>query len=779
MRFQSLRWIHFLPAVTALIPNTGARKKLPPGIIRNRVGTWVTNEAGLTAFYVRRAAHVGSFDFDSCGESPPAYPDHSSFASTLNEDEYSLKSCPCTGSFSFTRHPNDYESVGPKDDSNSHKDDYDSDNGVPVSSVSVRCHPSTHAQEMSEAWLSDPDGPVPPRCAALISLATSVDDAIDHITDMYGRQDHLHDRLAGLRATMSAHNGQLMDTVASLRVLSETLAPRSDSDIAQTVSVHVSPLQQSVTDMDLRLQAFITSVGLRLDALGASISDHRDSMALLSTQYQGLDARLTEHQGLIDSEFVTMDARLTTLASSTPGTVSLSKSARASLSALEKSAKQRLTDHATKLAHGLRRKHEVTTPAAKQAAESREKGDCAWSVASDSQLSQDAPGDHDGVPRRSPTDGESPPAPSPEDTSNGDTPQPGPRPPTSFQSPTPTPLQYAPRSHDRPNPVQNSRSTRFPTPWADNSFYARDNPPSQGDRHQCLPDSSSADAAPAEICMLGCTYTRVDPSSARPPPLPHHHHQSELMTASAQLVSPSGKVWHGGGSATSFLQGVETLTQEAVLALGVPVGMAHIVIAAHSQVYTVWNKQPMGYGYTDSSTYRAHNHPHGRISSHLQNDALKYTGWTELPPSSTITPEKWVEFYTSLQLTAAQFGLGLMPFDALELQYAQGGHAFSLCGLGYRVFTQMGSSLFLVVQKLLPLTDPHISSKMQSVAQNGGNGFELLWILTKHFVPMVSVTRQLTWPVWPSTDDVFLFARRVGLYCTLPLMWVYTAHFPA
>ena len=79
----------------------------------------------------------------------------------------------------------------------------------------------------------------------------------------------------------------------------------------------------------------------------------------------------------------------------------------------------------------------------------------------------------------------------------------------------------------------------------------------------------------------------------------------------------------------------------------------------------------------------------------------------------------------------------------------------------------MGSSLFLIIQKLLPSADPQVVSKVQLVAQSGGNGFELLWLLTKHFVPMVSVTRQLTWPVWPSNDDIYLFARRVALYCTL------------
>ena len=78
--------------------------------------------------------------------------------------------------------------------------------------------------------------------------------------------------------------------------------------------------------------------------------------------------------------------------------------------------------------------------------------------------------------------------------------------------------------------------------------------------------------------------------------------------------------------------------------------------------------------------------------------------------------------------------------------------------------------LYLIIQRLLPISVPEISTKVQSVALNGGNGFELLWVLTKHFVPMVSTTKNLGWPIWPPSDDVFLFARRVSLYCTLSRM---------
>lgn len=205
--------------------NPSGRKKLLPGVIRNRVGTWVTNDDGTTAFYVRKSVEVGSFDFNSCGEYPRAYPSHDSFEDTLDEDEYSIVSAPCTGSFAFTMHPEDYQSIDHNSDSDDSRDrsgdeeDDDPGDGVPVSSVSIRRTPFNHAQDIGDTWISDswlqqqPEGtPIPSRCTALVSLATSVDDALDHISVLYRRQEKFDRDVATAQSTIHSHipSGRLL-----------------------------------------------------------------------------------------------------------------------------------------------------------------------------------------------------------------------------------------------------------------------------------------------------------------------------------------------------------------------------------------------------------------------------------------------------------------------------------------------------------------------------------------------------------------------------------------
>ena len=765
------------------------RKKLSPGVIRNRVGTWVTNAAGKSAFYIRKAVEVGSFDFDSCGEYPPAYPSHESFEDTLDEDEYSIESCPCTGSFSFTLHPEEYQSLerstvsGENEDSDADVDDYG--DGVPVSSVSIRRTPANHAQDIGTTWVSQSwlgqqqDGaPIPARCAALISLATSVDDALGHISTLYHHRERFDGELVSLRSNLRTHTLGMADKINSLwgQLVQRTssLSESMDERVSSILATKLLPIQQAVSDMDHQLNELSSLLASRVDALERRYSDHEDVLASLTARVSSLEVSLSEHRTVVDAEFVAMNSRIVAIPTRT-GEVPLSKSGRASLSALEKSAKKRLTDHAAKLADTLHRKRDLSSANPKPQDDGGRQTDT--SVASASQYSQDAPADHEGLPRSLRGGGgmESPSASPSRSASVSASSSPPSKsvttPPSSMgasdtvvashHSAQPTTEVVDSNSSQVDPSVAAPRVPRFPTPWANSSFYARNNPSDRSSQQSLTGRGDTDGEAPPVLRLHGCTYTRKEVDSLGQediiaPPLP----------TDALSVSPMGKVWHGGGSLQSFGSGERVLSHEAVASLGVPLSVIPGVVASHAQISGIWNRPLTGFSHDRSTSYDP---SMGRSPSYLQSDALKFTGWTDLPQSG-VTPEKWVEFYTALQLMALQYGLGLMPFEGLDLQYAQGGHAFCLCGLGYRVFRQMGSSLFLIIQKLVPTSDPQVVSKVQSVAQSGGNGFELLWLLTKHFVPMVSVTRQLTWPVWPDNDDIFLFARRVALYCNLSRM---------
>ena len=750
--------------------------------------------------------YISTYDV---GGPPPAYPPHDSFADTLDEDEYSIVSGPCTGSFSFTLHPEEYQSLGhssdeeAKDDSDSEVDEFGS--RVPVSSVSIRPAPVNHAQDIGHTWVSEgwlaehPEGtPIPPRCAALLSLATSVDDALDHISTLYRHRDHFDSEIVAIRSGLRTHTSHMVEKINALwdRVTQRiSFATGSDLDdrVSSIIETQTRPIQQALSDFDQQLRDLSQSITSRMDSLERRQAGQEDALSALTARMSSFESSLAEHRTLVDSEFVVMDSRIAAIPIPPPD-VPLSKSGRASLTAFEKSVKKRLSDHAAKLADNLHRKRESVTSAVGDNAQHRTADNAqrqaasgshskahadggqppntaGWSVASDSQYSQDAPADHEGLPRplRGGGGGGSLSG-SPSRSSHSGS---GPSSPThgaDQQSPvlggTSSAVMLDPgQSQQAPavSSVEPSRAPRFPTPWANASFYARNNPVLDRTSQQDLPVSNLGPdgQAPPEVHLHGCTYTRkgvdfksqVDSNAPSLPP-------------DALSVTPMGKVWHGGGSLGSFGTGERVLSREAISSLGVPFSVIPAVLAAHTQLFELWNRSQSGYS---QDRYLSYDSSSGRSPSYLQSDALKFQGWTELPQSG-VTPEKWVEFYTSLQLMALQYGIGLMPFEGLDLQYAQGGHAFCLCGLGYRVFRQMGSSLFLIIQKLLPTTDPQVVSKVQSVAQSGGDGFELLWLLTKHFVPMVSVTRQLTWPMWPNNDDIFLFARRVALYCNLSRM---------
>lgn len=349
----------------------------------------------------------------------------------------------------------------------------------------------------------------------------------------------------------------------------------------------------------------------------------------------------------------------------------------------------------------------------------------------------------------------------------------------------------------------------LPTPWSrGNEFSARANAanalrlssnaqPSpvgfSGGGRDC--SAGFTGDAPAEVFIQGHWYSQVSPKddttssfvpamesnqeqryshglsrNSHPPGFPPAVElgQSTLLP-SARKVSTLGKFWHGGGNAASFMTGVECLSPSQVVVLGVPEIMAFVVVSTHNQIVSQWSRCNDRNGMRDRNGYGdggRSSEGQGRLFGPNHHEAIKHIGWPELPREG-VSPERWIEFYTDLQLMGNYFNIGIMPFEALDLRYSDGGHALCICGLGYSIFTKMGTSLFLNVQRLLPLTVPEISTKVQLVALNGGNRFELLWILTKHFVPMVSTTKNLGWPTWPSSDDVFLFARRVTLFCTL------------
>ena len=720
----------------------GEKLSLPYGIRRTSVGTWVTTAQGQSAFYSRRPMEFGQWNLDEEGNERNPFPSHSSFASTVDEDDYFIEHTSCTSNFSFTAHPEDYEYCRID----------------PPTSISIRRHTASLTDDVQFAWPleSGDEGNDALRDEqfylqrdVMNNLAMTVDDIMDHLMEGFDRDRELGAQIVSARDEM-------------------------DSGMLQ-LSYHLSSLDDMYTNLR---EEFTRMTDSTLAGIRTVISDIETRVSLLETRVEAIPST-----------------------SPVPPLLAI----RHSLAALENSTKLRLTNHAASLMESFARRR---PRGSNRDNGGRTSGASGWSVASDSQLSVDAPADHVGEPL-------------PMNIRGGGLVST----PTCYQGQdglSRNPLQSGTVLNGDPElrvpPTSTPTGGCRPTPWSrGNEFSARENVANAARQcHEFSARENAANAArqcntavdmstafpgdaPADIFIHGHRYSQVNPDTTTvlpglapamepnqgtrcfqgyskdslPPGFPPAMElgQSTLLP-SARKVSTLGKFWHGGGIAMSFITGVECLSTDQAVMLGVPELMAFMVVSTHNQIYSQWSRNNDRNGTRDRNGYGDTNRSpetHGRLFGPNHHEAIKHIGWPELPREG-VTPERWVEFYTDLQLMSNYFNIGIMPFEALDLRYADGGHALCICGLGYSIFTKMGTSLFLIVQRLLPMSVPEISTKVQSVALNGGNGFELLWVLTKYFVPMVSTTKNLGWPVWPSTDDVFLFARRVSLYCTLSRM---------
>jgi hypothetical protein len=148
-------------------------------------------------------------------------------------------------------------------------------------------------------------------------------------------------------------------------------------------------------------------------------------------------------------------------------------------------------------------------------------------------------------------------------------------------------------------------------------------------------------------------------------------------------------------------------------------------------------------------------------------DILKQiSSWDKL---SDLSPTGWQAFYNRLRRFSFKWNIALMPFKAINLKYECRGHALCTCGLGLGRWKRMGDALFLVLEYLLPDNNSIISTNLDALANgpSAANGYELLWILLKEFIPMFDRSKPAIFPTWSNSEDIFQFARMLLMYCTL------------
>ena len=240
-------------------------------------------------------------------------------------------------------------------------------------------------------------------------------------------------------------------------------------------------------------------------------------------------------------------------------------------------------------------------------------------------------------------------------------------------------------------------------------------------------------------------------------------HRNALMRG----CSPEILLWHAGGSLGDPVCGCSFMEAEDVEALDISPSLAVGITEDHFGIVEGWDnprwsqRDVRDFGGTEGG-YQAPS-----TGGPNTPDILKQiSSWDKL---SDLSPTGWQAFYNRLRRFCFKWNVALMPFEAINLKYECHDHALCTCGLGLARWKRMGDALFLILEYLLPASNPVIATNLDTLANSSSaaNGYELLWILLKEFIPMFDRSKPAVFPTWSDSSDIFQFARLLLMYCTL------------
>ena len=188
----------------------------------------------------------------------------------------------------------------------------------------------------------------------------------------------------------------------------------------------------------------------------------------------------------------------------------------------------------------------------------------------------------------------------------------------------------------------------------------------------------------------------------------------------------------------------------------------------HRCGYTEINSSDVLLAYNDiievhSRTCNNWEHPRGHYTG-PQLERILEKGIGSFPRLSTLGVDQTVEFYDAFQKTAIIYLLPVMPFDCICIK--MGFEALCPPGLGLPRYAQISRVLMELLPRLLPRSDTQVSSLINMVRMDSGNGYDLLWWVMALSVPGFDPTLQVKIPAWHD-DDIFDFALSFLLYFRL------------
>ncbi len=301
----------------------------------------------------------------------------------------------------------------------------------------------------------------------------------------------------------------------------------------------------------------------------------------------------------------------------------------------------------------------------------------------------------------------------------------------------PLPTAATPTRHPRFSAVQDV--------WSERDKYDSDAAYASG--HQSPDETSSADNMPS-------------PDRDDSP----HRITSRYNPAYTRGLAPHILAWHAGApSGGDPINGTDFMEVPDVEALDISGDVAADIAECHFDLVKNWDNPRWTQHFTSSNTGPMPSFTSGPSTTEILK---QISSWV---PLSDLSPTGWQTFYNKLRRFAGKWKIALMPFEAINLKYECQGHSLCLCGLGITRWRKMGDALFIILEYLLPSNNAIISTTMMSLANGptAANGYELLWILLKEFIPMFDRTQPAPFPTWPASDNVFEFGRLILMYCDL------------
>jgi hypothetical protein len=154
----------------------------------------------------------------------------------------------------------------------------------------------------------------------------------------------------------------------------------------------------------------------------------------------------------------------------------------------------------------------------------------------------------------------------------------------------------------------------------------------------------------------------------------------------------------------------------------------------------------------------------GRYTEGPQIDQIWEKGLPTFPRLHSLTVEVAVDWYDKLQKLLTIYLIPVTPLDCVMIK--MGYEALCILGMGLSRYPAMACILMELLPCLLPHTDHEVTSLINMVRLESGNGYDLFWHILELTIPGFTPANPIIILVWHN-EDIFGFAQAFLLHFCL------------